>query len=954
MNEPTPSMAEEGMVSASGPGAPEQNQSNTPRVAFEDPRPSAPQPRQRFANIVQRVMKRREEPQQSPRHRSAEDAAPGRSVAPDSSTAGVADPEVEGTPAPWADVAGATQTGHRDKADRTGGGQSDPPRYTSSDVDYEKKYAPDAYGEELSKDARVWSVYNDEAQIVDGEMVKGLNGTLDVLLVFAGLFSAVVTTFVVQSSQALGPDYAQITASLMYELVQIQRATASGTSRDVPMSSLTFDSGTTQTTDLWVNGLWLTSLMFALLTALVSVLAKQWIQYYSSLSGGSPRDRAHLRQYRFKGFERWKVRAIIGFLPVLLTVALLLFFAGLVVYVLPMDLTISLAIIGFSAAIILAYALMTIMPIFITHCAYKTPLADYMIIIGHAVKIYGFIAPLEQVRLLFNFVCESIRDKAIYRSELRRIVSNGRWIWHHRSSMLLKDRELYAVRRKGDLLMQNVLEWLIYSSLNASASRISMQASSALMPDGNFQGMVFYSQLLRDYLQTLDRDCTDLPTPEQVAVVERLARVAMHDSDSYLAYVRGVWSLGIWGRLDDYQAEISSPAARVVLSLALWIQFCNDQHRFTNFSVLRGALDACSLENISFTSPENPVIWRELDRMVRACLLLCDGWSPEGLGQILIADLAHEEVIATENHDQYRSPEHKDDLYENTAITLSDYCKGCDWADGPQEFTDNLERLQNALSERMARLRDGDVEDPTARVREVIGLALRLIRGIVLAQLRGRPLENDARYDARGDDGDDESVQLDIREVDISARATVHAPDEDTEGHDSTDAQRAPVAANGRGLLSARTGETTQGPAAVSTDAPDVEHDASQGSFDTAPDFFVSDAGDEDDERWGVGHFEPERHNAVPDTAAGPTQAANVAASEGLHVYLGSVAPAVAVGDAHIVRAGISEGVSAAGRATNDAPVQDHGDVREGEGGGSNGDESRWRSGGDSENALEK
>ena len=178
------------MASASGPCAPEQNQSSTPRVAFEEPQPSAPQPRQRFADIVQRVMKRREEPQQSPRHRSAEDAAPGRSVAPDSSTAGVADSEVEGnnhtdaTPAPWADVAGATQAGDRDKADRTGGGQSDPPRYTSSDVDYEKKYAPDAYGEELSKDARVWSVYNDEAQIVDGEMVRGLNGTLDVLLVF--------------------------------------------------------------------------------------------------------------------------------------------------------------------------------------------------------------------------------------------------------------------------------------------------------------------------------------------------------------------------------------------------------------------------------------------------------------------------------------------------------------------------------------------------------------------------------------------------------------------------------------------------------------------------------------------------------------------------------------------------------------------------------------------------
>ena len=58
------------------------------------------------------------------------------------------------------------------------------PRYTASDTNYEKKYAPDAYGKELGADARVWRVYNDEAQVADGEMVKELNGTTDVLLVF--------------------------------------------------------------------------------------------------------------------------------------------------------------------------------------------------------------------------------------------------------------------------------------------------------------------------------------------------------------------------------------------------------------------------------------------------------------------------------------------------------------------------------------------------------------------------------------------------------------------------------------------------------------------------------------------------------------------------------------------------------------------------------------------------
>ncbi|KAL1683453.1 hypothetical protein EV122DRAFT_286211 [Schizophyllum commune] len=198
------------------------------------------------------------------------------------------------------------------------------------DVNYKDRYEPDPYGEELGPKARVWSVYNDEAWRADKEQAKRLNGTLDVLLVFAGLFSAVITTFVAQSSLKLEPDYTKITASLVYELVLVQRAIRMGSPvSDVPSARLSFESDTYRATDLWVNGLWLTSLVLALVTALASVLAKQWIQYFTSPGGSTPREHAHIRQYRFDNFKRWNVPLIIGFLPVLLTFALLLFLAGL-------------------------------------------------------------------------------------------------------------------------------------------------------------------------------------------------------------------------------------------------------------------------------------------------------------------------------------------------------------------------------------------------------------------------------------------------------------------------------------------------------------------------------------------------------------------------------------------------------------------------------------------------
>ncbi|KAK0437124.1 uncharacterized protein EV420DRAFT_1588865, partial [Desarmillaria tabescens] len=73
-------------------------------------------------------------------------------------------------------------------------------------------------------------------------MVEGWRDGLDVLLVFAGLFSAVVTTFVAQTSQSLQVDYGAVTASLLIELINVQCSASNGSLvNDVPRSDLTFE-----------------------------------------------------------------------------------------------------------------------------------------------------------------------------------------------------------------------------------------------------------------------------------------------------------------------------------------------------------------------------------------------------------------------------------------------------------------------------------------------------------------------------------------------------------------------------------------------------------------------------------------------------------------------------------------------------------------------------------------
>jgi hypothetical protein len=50
--------------------------------------------------------------------------------------------------------------------------------------DYEQIYPEDDYMEEMSDGARVWRVYNGEAEIKDVEMIEGWKTALNTLLIF--------------------------------------------------------------------------------------------------------------------------------------------------------------------------------------------------------------------------------------------------------------------------------------------------------------------------------------------------------------------------------------------------------------------------------------------------------------------------------------------------------------------------------------------------------------------------------------------------------------------------------------------------------------------------------------------------------------------------------------------------------------------------------------------------
>ncbi|KIM36337.1 hypothetical protein M413DRAFT_33824, partial [Hebeloma cylindrosporum] len=90
------------------------------------------------------------------------------------------------------------------------------------------------------------------------------------LLIFAGLFSAVVTSFVVESSKDLQPD--SNTLLLSHIATLIDNATK-GTVSNVPQIQFSPSPSSYR-----INALWFASLVLSLATVLVGIVSLQWIR----------------------------------------------------------------------------------------------------------------------------------------------------------------------------------------------------------------------------------------------------------------------------------------------------------------------------------------------------------------------------------------------------------------------------------------------------------------------------------------------------------------------------------------------------------------------------------------------------------------------------------------------------------------------------------------------------
>jgi hypothetical protein len=127
---------------------------------------------------------------------------------------------------------------------------------------------------------------------------------------------------------------------------------------------------------IWVNTLWFLSLAISITCALLATLLQQWARRYLKVTQSrySLHKQARVRSFFAEGVEKSFLPLAVEALPTLLHVSLFLFFAGLVVFLWNINLTIFRSVLSWVGLCTALYGCITFVPIFRHDSPYFTPL----------------------------------------------------------------------------------------------------------------------------------------------------------------------------------------------------------------------------------------------------------------------------------------------------------------------------------------------------------------------------------------------------------------------------------------------------------------------------------------------------------------------------------------------------------------------------------------------------
>ncbi|KAJ7150040.1 hypothetical protein C8R43DRAFT_862859, partial [Mycena crocata] len=209
--------------------------------------------------------------------------------------------------------------------------------------------------------AKLWAVYVSEAEKYDKGLLESWKSDMEGILIFlcgitfsyAGLFSASLTAFLIESYKTLIPNPADQTVVLLAQISQ-QLAAAHYNS---PLS-LVYPAS-----ELSRNILWFISLGLALTSALVATLVEQWARDFLHRTDicSAPVIRARVFSFLYYGLKRFKMHTVVEIIPILLHESLVLFFAGLVAFLVTVSHSITFLAIALLVVVSAIYTVLTML-----------------------------------------------------------------------------------------------------------------------------------------------------------------------------------------------------------------------------------------------------------------------------------------------------------------------------------------------------------------------------------------------------------------------------------------------------------------------------------------------------------------------------------------------------------------------------------------------------------------
>ncbi|KAK7019574.1 hypothetical protein R3P38DRAFT_3359135 [Favolaschia claudopus] len=223
--------------------------------------------------------------------------------------------------------------------------------------------------------AKMWAIYASEAEKYDKGLVESWKSDMEGILIFAGLFSAVLTAFLIESYKTLNPDPEDLTVLLLTRISEQIVASAHGNASHIPPPLELNDNGPTRTA-LACNALWFLSLGLSLSCALIATLLEQWAREFLHRTDihSAPVIRARVFSFLYYGLRRFNMHAVVDIIPFLLHLSLLLFFSGLIAFLVPVNTGIALIAAVMLFVVAATYSVLTVFPLRYLDSPYRTPL----------------------------------------------------------------------------------------------------------------------------------------------------------------------------------------------------------------------------------------------------------------------------------------------------------------------------------------------------------------------------------------------------------------------------------------------------------------------------------------------------------------------------------------------------------------------------------------------------